>query len=93
MRFVTSLLISEERDRAEPRALDAAEPADDRDHEQLDRRVETHRRRRELPEPPRVEDASERRDERADAEGERPVERDVVAERGHTHRLVADALE
>ena len=61
--------------------------------EQLDGGVEAHRRRRELPEPPGVEDAADRGDEGADPERERPVERDVVAERRHARGLVADALE
>ena len=37
IRFVTSLLIDDERERADPGALDPRQPADDRDDEELDR--------------------------------------------------------
>ena len=43
--------------------------------------------------PPDEEDAGDARDEGGEAERERPVQLDVVAERSHARRLVPDSLE
>ena len=87
------VLDDDERKRAEPGSLEAREPSDHADDEQVDRGTDADRSRIDLAVPPDEEDAAERRDEPGDAEGQRPVERDVVAERAHAHRLVADALQ
>ncbi len=83
----------DERERADPRALDPGEAADHRHDEQVDRRRQADVARGDLALPPDEQDAGERREERGEAEGERPVQRDGVAERAHPHRLVADALQ
>ena len=83
----------DEEERADPGALEPVEPADDGDHEHVDRRAEVDRRRVDVAVPPDEEDAADRRDERREAERDRPVQHDVVAERGHPDRVVADALQ
>ena len=57
MRFVISLLMERNAIAPSQAPFDPSQASDDGDDEQLDRRVEPHRGRRELPEPPRVEDA------------------------------------
>ena len=78
MRFVILVADDEERERSDPGAFDAPQSADHRDDEQLDRGIDSHDRRRELPEPPRVENASQRGHESADAEGEGAMQSDVL---------------
>src|SRR6266542_578627 len=77
------VLDHDEHERAEPGALDAHEAADHRHHEQVDRLGQVDVAGSDLPAPPHVENAAERRDERREAERERAVQRNVVAERGH----------
>ena len=48
---------------------------------------------RDLGVPPDEEDAADRGDEAGEGERERAVQRDVVAQRAHPHRVVADALQ
>ena len=78
---------------ADPGALEPVEAADDGDHEHVDRRAEVDRRRVDVAVPPDEEHAADRRDERREPERERAVEDDVVAERGHAHRVVANTLQ
>ena len=82
----------DEGERAEPGSLDPAEPADDRDDQEVDRRAEAEVLRRDLAVPPDEEHTGQRRQKRREAERERSVKRDVVAERGEAHGLVAQAL-
>ncbi len=83
----------DEDERAQPRSLEPVEPADHGDHEHVDGRAEADRRRRDLRVPPDEEDPGDRRDEAGEDEGQRAVQRDVVAQRAHAHGVVADALQ
>ena len=83
----------DERERADPRPFDPDEASDHGHDQEVDRLRQVDVAGRDLTVPPDVEDAGEGGEEGREAEGERPMQRHVVAERGHAQRLVADALE
>ena len=78
---------------AHPGAFEPVQPADDGDHQQVDGRAEVDRRRVDVTVPPDEDHAPDRGDEAGERECNRAMERHVVAERRHAHRVVADALE
>src|SRR5438874_3098785 len=81
----------DEHESAYPRALDPDETPDHGHDEQVARRREVDVAGSDLTAPPGVEHPRHGGEKSAEREGERAVERDVVAERGHPDRFVADA--
>src|SRR5918999_1210568 len=79
--------------RAAPGALEAVQPADDRDDEDVDRLRQVDRTRRDAAVVPDRQHPREGRHERPQAQRQDPGPRHVEAERLHPVRLVAEALE
>ena len=71
----------DEDERAEPRALEVADAADDGDDEEVERRPDGDRVGVDLAVPPDVEHAGDAGDEPGEAERQRAVQRHVEAER------------